>query len=302
MNRFFPLFSVLLLVLAACTENGNIADDPAVTPFIQNPEDGPVDIDDFIVRSASIDFYQARLQSCAEPDDSQFLALNHTFTSKTLVCIRFTVEARANRNATMTTNFETALGEFDFTSETQIAEFNGSTITTVTRQLHLTPENMGELPSALSASIAVINAFDDPIPLVTETLTAMGTVASNDPFFPDGTELVVIRIPPADENSPVPNPGILTRFRDLPLDGNFRVDHDIFVEFDNQTILFNQVIHLASGILQPDEFGQLRAVVEIPRPTELSTYLARVFPLDVNGGCAINDTPIGPIIIYQVEP
>lgn len=301
MNRFFPFFTLLFLLLGACTENGNIADDPPVTPFVQNPEDGPVDIDDFIVNRASIEFFESRLQTCAEPDDSQFLGLSHTFTSKTLVCIRYTVESRANRNATMITNFETPLGEFDFASETEIEEFNGSTITTVTRQLHLTPENMGPLPAALTATIEVINAFNDPIPLVTESLNVEGTVASNDPSFPDGTELTVIRIPPPDENSPTPNPGILTRYRDLPLDRSLCVQHDIFTQTTAE-LVFTEVTRLGAGLLQPDEFGQLRAVVEIPRPTELSTYLARVFPLDANGGCDITSFFIGPAIIYQVEP
>lgn len=301
MNRFFPLFTVLFLLLGACTENGNIVDDPPVTPFVQDPEDGPVDIDDFIVNSASIEFFESRLQSCTEPDDSQFLGLTRTFTSKTLICIRYTVESRANRNATMITDFETPLGDFDFASETEIEEFNGSTITTVTRKLHLTPENMGPLPSAITASLAVINAFDDPIPLVSESLNAIGTLASNDPFFPDGTELVVIEIPPPDENSPTPNPGILTRYRDFPLDSNLCVQHDIFTQTSGE-LVFTEVTRLGSGLLEPDEFGQLRAVVEIPRPTELSTYLARVFPVDANGGCEVNSPFVGPAIIYQLEP
>ncbi len=301
MNRLFPVFTISVLLLGGCTDNGNIQDDPPVTPFVQDPSQGPVDIDDFVVQSASIDFYEARLNSCSDPNDSQFLSLAHTFTSKTLVCIRYTVESRANRNATMITDFETATAEFDFTSETEIEEFNGATTTTVTRKIFLTPENMGLLPSSLTASIEVINAFNDPIPLVTETLTASGTLESNDPFLPDGTELIVIKIPPADENSPIPNPGIQTRYRDLPLDGNLCVDHDIFTQSDGE-LVFTEVTHLASGILQPDEFGQLRAVVEIPRPSELSTYLARVFPVDNNGACDINAPAIEPTIIYQVDP
>lgn len=300
MSKYFLSITLLLLLISGCSEDGNIEDNPGVTPFVQNPEDGAIDIDGFIVFSASIEFYASRLQTCADPTDIQFFGGTANFESKPVVCIRFTVDSRAERNATMITDIVTGTDEFDLTSETTIEEFNGSTITTITRQLQLTPENMGTLPAQLTASIEILNAFDDPIPLVEESLTVAGTVESNEPEFPDGTELIVFKIPPADENSPTPNPGILTRYRDLPLDGNFCVNHDIFTRFEGG--LFTEVLQLASGNLLPDRFGQLRAVVEIPRPSEPGTYLARVFPLTVNGICDVNAEPVAPSIIYQVEP
>lgn len=301
MSKYFLPITLLALLIGGCSEEGNLEDNAVVTPFVQNPEDGAIDIDGFIVFSASIDFYISRLQTCAEPDQRQFFeAATRNFSSKTLVCIRYTVDSRAQRNATMITNIVTGTDQFDLASESTIEEFNGSTITTITRQLQLTPENMGTLPALLSASIEILNAFDDPIPLVARSLNVTGTLESNEPEFPDGTELIVIKIPPADENSPTPNPGVLTRFRDLPLDGNFCIDHDIFARFDGD--LFSEVLHLESGTLLPDRFGQMRAVVEIPRPSELSTYLARVFPLTADGICDVNASPVGPSIIYQVEP
>ena len=300
MSKFFLITTALVCLITGCSGSDNDSDNTDVTPFVQNPEDGAVDVDDFIVFSATIDFYESRFQSCDNPRDSQFLGLTKLFDSKPLVCIRYTIDARANREATVLTNFSPAIDDTDFTTETLVEEFNGSTVTTVTRRIQLTPENMGPLPAVLTASIEVLNAFDDPIPLVTEVLTATGSIESNDPNFPDGTELVVINIPPPDENSPTPNPGILTRYRDLPLDGNFCVNHDIFIEVGVDP--FAEVLQLASGLLLPDEFGQLRAVVEIPRPTELNTYLARVFPLSASGACDVNAAPIGPSIIYRVEP
>lgn len=300
----------LALCAAACSSNGTMEDDDdAVVTSSEGfdlndfPESGSfegLDIDEFIVLESSIEFYEARLYSCANPRSSQFIGLSRNFTTKTLICVRYTVKSRARRDGMILTDIVPAINSVNNEIETAIDEFNGETTTTIVRPLYLTTDNMGSLPATLIATIKVVDELGEAIPIIAESLTTTGTVESNDPELPDGTELIVIRIPPADANSLAPNPGILTRYRDLDPAGNYCVYHDIFVNPDADT--FTQSLNLTSGQLFPDETGNMKATVEIPAPTELGTYLARVFEISEGGRCSPETEQVAPAIIYQLEP
>jgi len=301
--------TLVATIISGCSSSGAMDDEPVVVvssdslnlnDFDDSGSFEGLDIDDFIVLSASIEFYEARLQSCSNPRDSQFIGLSRNFNTKSLICIRYTVESRARRDGTIVLDLIPAINSTNNEIESEVEEFNGTTETTIVRPLYLTADNMGSLPATLIATIKVVDDLGDAIPIIAESLTATGTVASNDPGLPDGTELIVIRIPPANAGSLAPNPGILTRYRDLDPMGNYCVYHDIYL--NSQVDLFAQSQNLASGQLFPDELGNMKATVEIPTPFELSTYLARVFPLSEDGRCDPSSEQAAPAIVYQVEP
>ena len=287
------------LLIAGCSSSSTDDDDDTIVTIEENLPvnmgiSSPTEIDGIVVDEAVIDIFESRLNSCQNPQDSQFIGLSRDFSSKTLICLRYFIDASAaTRDIAYSTYYRESGREFS-NPAVSMASDGRQTIEVVT-PLYLTEDRFNELPATLETELTILDSDGEEVSLATSSLLITGTLGSTDPDIPDGTEISINRL---DLLSSEAEPSVLTRFRDLP-DRDFCVDHDLIISDDGDTL---ELSHVSEGLLSQRNSGFYAgyhiAIANIPVESEESNYLVRVFETDDQGGCdvssfsfAVEDTP-----------
>lgn len=291
-------------ILTACG-GGSGSSDPGPVTIQTTPEisvGNPLVLEetDFVsVTRASVDFFRAVDNSCSNPSDAQYLSLSANFEQKSILCVEFTTTIQSERGFTLNYAMDYPGTEFDTSSDftdDRTPETDGAvqpvTVTSVTSAF-LNQELLGSLPQNISVTLGLYDIEGNVVDLSSETLQLTGSLSSTENTSPDGTDISISYA----ESGVFVN----TRYRDLPTDGNFCVDHDRMI-VDQATGLVS-LEHVVAARLIPTTNGNYHAaLVRLDSAIAPGAYLARVFLGSDDGeSCFVDGEQAAPAIEYDIK-